>query len=74
VRRTLTLVRVQATRLADTVRKVEQRMKDIERQTSSCRKELADECERHHKEETRLTKEIKTVKSELDKEKEKNER
>ena len=64
----------EASRLADTVRKVEQRMKDIERQTTTCRKELAEESERHQKEEQRLNKELKQARQDLEREREKAEK
>uniref|UniRef100_A0A915IZA3 Uncharacterized protein n=1 Tax=Romanomermis culicivorax TaxID=13658 RepID=A0A915IZA3_ROMCU len=53
-------------RLAETVKKVEKRMRDIEKQTISCRKQLADEHERNYREEQKLNKLNKQLKQQLD--------
>lgn len=48
-------------------------VQDIEKQTMTCRKELADECERHYKEEQRLIKANKQLQTELEKANKKSE-
>lgn len=68
------LEQAEANRLAETVKKVEKRMKDIEKQTMTCRKELSDECERHYKEEQRLLKANKQMKQQLDAANDRNEK
>ncbi len=40
-------------------------MKDIEKQTMTCRKELADECDRHYKEEQKLIKANKQLQTQI---------
>uniref|UniRef100_A0A914VIN2 Uncharacterized protein n=1 Tax=Plectus sambesii TaxID=2011161 RepID=A0A914VIN2_9BILA len=64
----------EATRLAETVKKVEKRMKDIEKQTMTCRKELADECDRHFKEEQKLLKNTKQLQAAITASNEKSEK
>lgn len=61
-------------RLAETVKKVEKRMRDIEKQTMTCRKQLADENERNYREEQKLIKANKQLKTQLDQANEKVEK